>query len=488
VDQSVGPAALILLVIPAIALRIAMRALYGPQRQVGADPMQTLLSLASTILFVLAVVGLLIGLFGFWVLLILLPIVVPMVINRVRHSQHRALVWALASAAERGIPLSEAARAYADETQGDTGVRALALAEAIERGEPLSNAVRAARLRMGSAIKLAVRMGEQLGVLGPAMRQQLRDSQQVDAALRDVIGRFVYLCIVVFALLVCGTFMMLKIVPVYQRILQEFDSELPPVTSLVIRLANQISGFGGTAGTILLSAITLLTIPLCIYIFIAVIHFIDRSWPVHAAHGSGAYTASWTMKLMTMVVAALLMFLLWPLFVMVFVTLSPLLIVAPIVLQVIGWFPRDLPVVWRLFKRYDGALVMRGLALAVRRGVPLPQAMGLVADCYPVSIVSRLVLGAAVRVAGGMNWCDSLRQTGLISQADAAVFASAERVGNLAWALEEMADSALRRQIYRVQAALQLMFPIVLLALGGAVLVFVVGFFLPLVSLIQGLA
>ena len=38
--------------------------------------------------------------------------------------------------------------------------------------------------------------------------------------------------------------------------------------------------------------------------------------------------------------------------------------------------PRDLPVVWRLFRRYDGALVMRGLALAVRRGLPLAGGAG----------------------------------------------------------------------------------------------------------------
>ena len=118
----------------------------------------------------------------------------------------------------------------------------------------------------------------------------------------------------------------------------------------------------------------------------------------------------------------------------------------------------------------------------------LPQAMQMVADCYPLSIVAHRMRGAANRVAGGMNWCDSLRQTGLIGQADAAVLAAAQRVGNLDWALEEMADSALRRQIYRVQALLQILFPIAVLVLGGVVLLFVVGMFIPLISLIQGLA
>jgi type II secretory pathway component PulF len=87
-----------------------------------------------------------------------------------------------------------------------------------------------------------------------------------------------------------------------------------------------------------------------------------------------------------------------------------------------------------------------------------------------------------------MNWRESLLQTRLISTADAAVLGAAERVGNLEWALEEMADSAMRRMIYRVQALLQILFPILLLVLGFVVMFFVTSLFLPLIALIQGLA
>ena len=94
---------------------------------------------------------------------------------------------------------------------------------------------------------------------------------------------------------------------------------------------------------------------------------------------------------------------------------------------------------------------------------------------------------AAEQASAGSDWRQSLLQTGLIRPADAAVLGAAEGVGNLPWALEEMADSALRRQIYRVQAALQVVFPVLLLGLGGIVGMFVVGLFVPLISLIQGM-
>jgi len=296
----------------------------------------------------------------------------------------------------------------------------MALAEAIERGEPLSMAVRTARLRMATATKLAVRVGESLGILGAAMRQQVDDSQQVDLAMRGTIGRFFYLGNVVLVLLVVNGFIMLKIVPVFQKMFEEFGLKLPALTMLVIDVAKW---------------------------------YVNRGWWLTA----------------------------------------PLTLIAPWFLVIgflyyIGWVPRDLPLVWRFFRRYDGALVMRALALAVRRGMPLPQALRMVADCYPIRIVAGHLRGAAERVAAGMDWRLSLQKTGLITQADAAVLAAAERAGNLDWALEEMADSAMRRQIYRVQALLQILFPIILLALGWVVCFFVVGLFLPLISLIQGLS
>jgi general secretion pathway protein F len=420
VNEFLGPITLVLLVIPAIALRIAVRALYGRRSLASADPMRILLSLASTIMFVLAALGIAAGV---WILIIPLPIVAVvvmlMVVTRSRQAEHRALLSSLAVAAQHEIPLSEAARAFADETLGDTGVRSLALAEAIERGEPLSLATRQARLRMGTATKLAVRLGERLGSLGPAMRQQLDDSQQVDIALRTAIGRFIHLWALIVVMTGVTSFVMLKIVPVYQKMFEEFGVQLPAMTRALINVSNWFVKIGW-----------LLTAPLSL--------------------------------------------------------LAPILIIGA-VLYYVGWFPRNLPLVWWLFRRYDGALVMRGLALTIQRGLPLPAGLRLIADNYPLSIIGQRVRSVAHDAEQGMPWSPSLRRTDLISSADAAVLAAAERVGNLPWALEEMADSAIRRQAYRVQAAVHVLYPLLLLALGFVVFFIVAGLFVPIVALIQGL-
>ena len=166
---------------------------------------------------------------------------------------------------------------------------------------------------------------------------------------------------------------------------------------------------------------------------------------------------------------------------------APFLVVAGLMFYV-GWVPRNLPLVWRLFRRYDGALIMRALALAVRRNMRLFEAMRIVGEQYPITIVGERLKRVTLLSVLGADWCWTMCSHGLISQADAAVLKAAERVGNLAWALEEMADRAMRREIYRVQVLLQVLFPLALLAVAALVFLFVVGLFLPLVTLIESLA
>ena len=420
-----GPINLVLLLLPALAVLIALRILFGRGSRNGDDAMRVLLSVASTTMFVFAVGGILLGLVGGWILFLPLPIAVIvvglMVFDRTRRSQHRALLWSLSSAASRGIPLPEAARAFADETAGRTGARSLLLAKHLEQGQSLAAASRASRLRMGTAMRLTVKMSEPLGVLGPAMRQQLDDWQAIDSTLRDVLGRFLYLASVVLFMQGVCTFLMLKIVPVFQRMFEEFGLRLPAMTSMVISVSRWLSGYG---------------------------------------------------SIFLMLVVGLLL---------------PLLFIGAALFYV-GWFPRGVWLWWPLTRRYDGAVVMRGLSVAIRRGLPLPQALRIVEESYPLGIVRDKLQGVCQRVAGGADWCQALGESKLISNANVAVLAAAQRVGNLEWALEEMASNSIRRLVERVQIVLNILFPVLLLTVGLLVFLFVCGLFLPLISLIQGLS
>ena len=477
-DGSLGAFNMILLAVPGIALKIAVRAFYGRQRLLARDPLEATLSLAGTLLIVLAVLGTIIGLIGVWWLLIVLGILLLvaylMVVDRLRRAEHRALLWSLATAAEKGIPLSEAARAYADETLGHTGSRALRLALALEQGQPLPAAAAAARLRMNPAMRLAVGLGESLGTLGPAMKQQLDDAQQGEGAVRDSVVRFAWLGLVVIVLAGINTFVMLKIVPVFERMFMEFELELPAPTVLLIDMCKRIVEPAGILLAIAGLAMFLLVVLLAAGLIILLIERVrggDRreGMPLH-----------WRLIAIVAIGLAILILIAFPFSI-------PVVMLLAVASFLAGWLPRDLPVVWRIFRRYDGALVMRGLAVGIRRGLPLPQALAAVTDHYPIRRICRLLNVVSAEISFGHVWHQSLERSKLISGADAAVLAAAERVGNLPWALEEMAESAIRRQLYRTQLVLQFLFPPVLLLIGGFVAFVITSLFLPIIALIQGL-
>lgn len=150
----------------------------------------------------------------------------------------------------------------------------------------------------------------------------------------------------------------------------------------------------------------------------------------------------------------------------------------------VNWTPLGLR--W-LARRAETAAILETLALAVDRDHPLEGPLDSLARSYPQGWVRRRLRRVALGVKAGESWALSLARSGLLGDADLAVLLSAQRLGNLPWAMREMADSNRRRLVYRAQILLQFLFPMVILIYAALVLWFVTAYFLPLVKLIQAL-
>ncbi|AMV39813.1 type II secretion system F family protein [Planctomyces sp. SH-PL62] len=148
----------------------------------------------------------------------------------------------------------------------------------------------------------------------------------------------------------------------------------------------------------------------------------------------------------------------------------------------------DIPLIGRLFRRRHAALILRSLAMTAEADRPIEKGLKILASRYPTGWVRRRLASVEQEVARGGDWRDTLLRHGLIRPADREVLTSAAAVGNLPWAMTDLADAIDRRAGLRLALLTQALWPLVILSIGALVLFLAIGFFTPLVELIGRLS
>ena len=146
-----------------------------------------------------------------------------------------------------------------------------------------------------------------------------------------------------------------------------------------------------------------------------------------------------------------------------------------------GWHPPGLNLITR---RLDAADLLDGLSLAVQQRLSMLDGLRAMARSYPRSDIKARLWKTVKDVVDGGDWAESLHARGFLRRIDLAVVQSAQRADNLSWALREIAESNRRRFMYRLQATVQTVFPLAVVALGVGVGCVVFGLFIPLLKLI----
>ncbi len=148
----------------------------------------------------------------------------------------------------------------------------------------------------------------------------------------------------------------------------------------------------------------------------------------------------------------------------------------------------SVPLFDRLLRRRHSLLILRSLLLFIEAEQPIALAMSLLAHWYPTFWVRKKLAKASVDVGYGQDWIDALRSRGLLTGSDVGVLSSAQRAGNLAWAIRELIETSERRRGFRLQALMQLVFIGSMLIMGAIVFLIAVAYFTPLTTLIGKLS
>jgi type II secretory pathway component PulF len=154
-------------------------------------------------------------------------------------------------------------------------------------------------------------------------------------------------------------------------------------------------------------------------------------------------------------------------------------------MYLVGWGNLNWPLVMRWFPRRDAPGILRGLAVAAASERPLPPVVGTMAERHPRrDLGERLERIGRCLDAGHDPWA-SLREEGFLSVREAEAVSAASRARHLPLALHSLADSIDRIRRQRLLWLIELVNPLVVLALGAFVTLYCLAFFLPLVQIIN---
>jgi type IV pilus assembly protein PilC len=411
------------LIMLGLGLRMALRLTYGARGPEPDDPIFVFLNTTSWVLIGLgiapAVLGGLITILGGLFGLLAATTFVEAMIQR-RAAQRRSMCTMLALQAERGQQLDSSVLLAGHEMRGIAGRAAVKLFRALERGTPLLEAIALYPRALPTESIAYVAAGQTSTSQAAALRELSRsEKSELASTWRACVDRMSYLTFVLLMMVVVLSFIMIKIVPEFEKIFQEFDLELPAVSIAAVRFSGVYIQF--------------LAVPLGVGLLVLVL---------------GAVTVGLC-------------------------------------------YLCDLPVLrpWSdlLFRGRATAHVLRILAVATEQRQPLSQALHNVARVFPSMPIRERLRRAAATVEGGADWRDALRNGRLITPAEQALLAIAERAGNVPWALRQIARRREQRALYRLATALQILYPAAILFLGAFVGFYVVALFVPLVKLIEGL-
>ncbi len=143
-------------------------------------------------------------------------------------------------------------------------------------------------------------------------------------------------------------------------------------------------------------------------------------------------------------------------------------------------FKLRLPLVGDILKRAALGRFARALSMALKSGVPLTQALNVVARAVDNTYIGSHILGMRTGVERGDTLSHTAAGTGIFSALVIQMLTVGEETGAIDQLMEEVAGFYEREVDYDIKNLSQTIEPVLIVCIGGMVLILALGIFLPM--------
>jgi type IV pilus assembly protein PilC len=331
----------------------------------------------------------------------------------------------LASLAESGLALDQGLREIAADMRSQRLRRVVRrIADDLERGKPLDEAVAAHESSLPILYSRVIRAGIESNQLSATLLNLSQHLGFLSASRRLVIEALSYPVMIFLAALGIFAVIALHLIPQFEDMFEDFNTQLPALTNFMFRLAHAFPWLLGGAGVLIASAIL--------------------TWVGLRATSGGRRARE----------------------------------------RALQW----VPVVGPLIRTSLHARFLRAASLAVNGGIPLPEAMRLAAGATGSAALTHDAECAARELEAGESVGDACAGSTWIPAMFAYVADIASARGDLPDALRQLAKAMERRAAHHQGILQAWLLPAAVVLVAGGVGLCIIAMFLPLVTLIQSVS
>lgn len=243
---SIGSACIVavaFLLLPAVAIWFAYKLMAGDREHQGWPLVMLRITMwVTNITLVVMLMGAMVGIAFIW----FFPMAIAAIISlflQARITARRGMLWHLALAADQRIPLFEAAYACGSGRGNPLAKKCVRLARHLEAGTSILPAMKNAGISLSLDDRTAISAAAQSGHFGKILRQYLTQQREIATRFGFQPAQLLYLLLSGITALILVSFVLIRIVPVMSRMMDEFGAPVGKAWDLFVSLAQDHGGW-----------------------------------------------------------------------------------------------------------------------------------------------------------------------------------------------------------------------------------------------------